>query len=249
MPSHIRRAAFALVLQGLLVISGSAAAQAPEQGALHVKVTVAPRREPPSLLPPLYYMLAPGAALLAVGGILWSQRDPTEESAAMQNASILLMSTGATMVVGTVPYLGMRIAKRRRWAAQRRWDACGQNCKLSEPSLYHAAYMLGPGIVMTIAGAWFMVHNWTLIESEGDLPDDPERGYNEPYITLATACALVGTTLAVAGTVHLVARSQLRAAWRKRSGALSRVRVQPTMSMRTGAAANYNVGLVMSAWF
>lgn len=108
--------------------------------------------------------------------------------------------------------------------------------------------MLVPGIAMTIAGAWFLYHDWMLIESEGDLPDDPERGYAPVYGRLAAACALVGTTLVVAGSGHLVARSQLRAAWRQRSGGLSRIQVQPTMTVRSGAG-NYNFGLAMSARF
>jgi hypothetical protein len=109
--------------------------------------------------------------------------------------------------------------------------------------------MLGPGVLMTLAGAGFLLHDWMLSESSGTLPDDPELGHGEPYITLASISAVVGTTLIVGGLLHLVARAQLRTAWRQRNDVTSSMRVRPTIGAKGGAAANYSFGLVLSAWF
>jgi hypothetical protein len=244
-----------LVLTAWLLAAASAAAQAqPLQPLQEVperapnKLALAEPAEPPSLRPPLYYMLLPGAALLITGGILWSQYQ-NDVGHPGRKASGYLMTFGGILAAGSPFYLGARIAKRRRWTLQRRWEACGKACTLPEPRRYYGAFMIVPGVVLTLASGGALVHDflrWSA--SEGDDPDDPDPpSYTKAQGTTLVALLGIGTTLIVAGSLHLVALNRQHADWRQRTHTLSRVRVAPTM--RPGAAASRSFGLVVSGQF
>jgi hypothetical protein len=244
-----------LALLSVQLLSRTAAAQDEVEVPGPARGRVRPVRERddnrPKLSQPLILLL-PGAALLLAGGVMAGTTTGDTTAAARG-----VMTSGALLMLASLPYFTVRIAKRVQYDHERSWQLCEQGlrrCPRREPKVYSAAFMLVPGAALAIAGITLLAIDPSGASSTlSDYPgaEGGAQGGRDTDHYLATGCVLVtfGGALLVAGSLHLGAHLGRRAAWRKHAHP-ERLALRLIPSFRPGpTSSTRSYGLALRAQF